>query len=174
MLGSFFLPYHIKRYCKRNIKRYTRSFDDATSIGLVCSYKTLIKGKEIDELVEKLKKLDKKISMLVFYENSSDTSSVSASSFSRKDLNFFGFWSNAYVKSFLSKKFDFLINLDLVSNNFVNSVLAESQALCRIGSYAADSDSFLELIVKLKPEENDLPHYIDDTLRLLSKIKNYE
>ncbi|MDA0196362.1 MAG: hypothetical protein O2887_05880 [Bacteroidetes bacterium] len=172
MLGSIFLPYHIRRYRKRKIQRFTRSFDAADTIGLICSYKTLINGHHVDDLIDKLKKRDKTVNILVFYDNSSNTSSGSTGSFSKKDLTFFGFWSKGPVKTFVSKKFDFLINLDLVSNNFVDSVLAESKALCRVGPFTSGSGSFLELMVK--PEKNDPVQYIDDTLKLLSEIRNYE
>ncbi len=176
MLGSVFLPYHIKKYCKRKVQRFTRSFDAADTIGLICSYQTLIKGHQVHDLIDKLKKQDKSVKILVFYDNilpirytSSKILSGSTSSFSKRDLSFLGFWSKGPVKTFVSNKFDFLINLDSVSNKFIDSVLAESKALCRVGPYTAGS-GFLELMVKT--ERNDPKQYIDDTLKLLGAIRN--
>jgi len=171
MLGSIFLPYHIKKYCKRKVQRFTRSFDAADTIGLICSYNTLIKGHQVHDLIDQLEKQDKSVKILVFHDNSSKISSGSTTSFSKKDLSFFGFWSKGPVKTFVSNKFNFLINIDSVSNKFIDSVLAESKALCRVGPYRAGL-GFLELMVKT--ERNDPKQYIDDTLKLLGEIRNYE
>ncbi|MEQ9422933.1 MAG: hypothetical protein RJQ09_00850 [Cyclobacteriaceae bacterium] len=172
MLGATFLPFHISRYGKRNVKRFSRSFDLAESIGLVCSYKTMVEGSLIDEFQKKLRSLDKKVSILVFHENSSKTEEISNSSFSKRDLNFFGIWTKPKVKDFTARKFDYLINLDLCSNIFVHSVLAESNAHCRVGVYADSSRAFLELMVK--PQQKSLTYFLEAVEEMLIKIRNDE
>ena len=156
MLGSFFLPYHTARYNKKkNIRRFSCSFEEATAIGLVCSYRSLIGDKVIDQFVERLKQSGKKVTLLVFHENSNSTEGLSNNSFSKRDLSFFGFWKKERVKNFISKEFNFLLYLDLSYNEFTSNVIAQSKAHCRIGVFDDDPKPFLELIVKYV-EENDI------------------
>ena len=90
MLGKFFIPYHTNRHNQKNIRRFSRSFEDATSVGVLCSYKSLIgENKAVEWYIDELKDKGKKVSLLIFHENSSNTGGISNNSFSKKRLEFF-------------------------------------------------------------------------------------
>ena len=171
MLGNLFLPYHTNRYNRRNVRRFSRTFEEATAIGVICSYKSLIEENgAIDEYIKKLRKNGKKVMPLVFHENSSKTEGISRNSFSKNDLNFFGIWKKDRVTTFVNKEFDFLIYLDLDYNLFVGNVIAKSKAHCRIGIYDENVKPFLEMMIK--PEFKSLESLISGVNTMLERIRN--
>ena len=173
MLGKIFIPYHTQRRSRKKVHRLSSSYDQATTIGVVCSYGSLIEqDNQIDEFVENLKNESKKVSLLVFHENSSNTSGISNNSFSKRDLNFFGFWNNEKVKVFLEKEFDFLINLDLEYNMFIGNIMASSKARCRIGVYNEEAENSLELMIK--PDVFTVDGLIAGTMNMLKRIRDDE
>lgn len=172
MLGSLFLPYHTKRSSKKSIRRYSCTYADASTIGLICSYQSLIGENVIDDFVKRLEQAGKKVSLLVFHENSSNTDGLANNSFSKNDLSFFGLWKKEQVRAFIAKEFDFLLLLDLDYNLYISNIIAQSRAHCRIGVYNEEPKPFLELMIK--PEESSLTKLIDETHDLLGRLKNEE
>jgi len=170
MLGSALLPYHTRRSSQQNIRRFSCSFVEANNIGIICSYHALINDTVIEEFIELLKDEGKKVSLLVFHEDSSQTSQVDSNSFSKRDLNFFGYWKNDHVKVFMDKEFDFLLYLDIDYNPFISNVIAKSKAHCRMGIYQEEPKPFLELMIK--PENKSIGGLIDETYNYLGKIRN--
>ncbi len=173
MLGKFFIPYHTNRHNQKNVRRFSRSFEDATSVGVLCSYKSLIgENKAVEWYIDELKDKGKKVSLLIFHENSSNAGGISNNSFSKRDLNFFGIWKKERVKVFIDKQFDFLIYLDLDYNLFIGNVVARSKAHCRIGIYNDHAKPFLELMIK--PEQKTIESLIIGIVAMLERIKNDE
>ncbi len=173
MFGNYFILLHTNRSSRKNIRRFSSSYQNALTIGVLCSYKSLIgQNNVIEEFVEDLKNKGKKVSMLVFHENSSNIDGISSNSFSKRDLNFFGFWKKERVKVFIEKEFDFLINLDLDYNLYMSNVLAASRARCRTGIHDNRAEPFLELMIK--PEANTVESLIKGTIGMLERIKNEE
>ena len=173
MLGHLFIPYHTNRYNRRKVRRFSRSFTDSTNIGILCTYKSLVNGQgQIEEYMEQLKASGKKVSILIFHENSADTGSVSTNSFSKRDINFFGIWTNERIKSFVKKEFDFLFNLDTEYNTFIDNILAQSKAGCRVGIYNDIAGQSLELMIK--PEEKTITGLIQSMKTMLERIQNDE
>lgn len=173
MIDNLFITFHTNRQLRKGVRRFNSSYSDASSIGVLCSYKSLIgQDNAIEGYVEELKNNGKKVSLLVFHENLSNIDGIASNSFSKRDLNFFGNWKKERVKVFIAKEFDFLINLDLDYNLFVANVVARSRARCRIGIYNDDSKPFLELMIK--PDVNSIEMLIVEMNAMLERIRNDE
>ncbi len=171
MIGNHFISFHSKRQLQKKVRRFSSSCNDASSIGVICSHKSLIgQDNAIEEFVEELKNRGKKVTLLVFHENSSNIDGIASNSFSKRDLNFFGIWKKERVRVFIEKEFDFLINLDLDYNVFVSNIVARSKARCRIGIYNDETKPFLELMIK--PDIRSIEMFISELHVMLERIKN--
>lgn len=156
MVLSQALIYKTKRFLKSNLGfRVSVPYVDAKSIGIIFSNNTPDKAKLAEQLKSLLNADDKKIKVLA-YDRNVQVKHLPFESFSKKDLSFWGSFTNQSVDNFANISFDFLICLDHNPGDIIRNLLAKSKAKCRVG-ICDDYETYhklFEMIIQSSNENN--------------------
>ncbi len=144
------LSYKTNKFSKANFGlRASVPYNNAIHIGILFSNNT----PDISILAEKLKLTlradDKQIKVLA-YNHNVQIKHLPFESFSKKDISFWGDFTNQSVNNFTDKPFDFLICLDSHPGVIVRNILAKSKAKCRVGvcENIDNNQNLFELIIQ--------------------------
>ena len=127
------LSYKTNRFLKSNYGlRISISYAKAQSIGIIFSNSSPEKTTFAEHLKKLLSADDKKVKVLA-YDRNVQVKHLPFESFTKKDLSFWGNFTNQSVHNFSEISFDFLICLDHNPGDIIRNLLAKSKAKCRVG-----------------------------------------
>ena len=148
------LSYKTNRFLKSNIGlRVSIPYSQAQSIGIIFSNSTPEKTDLAEQLKEMLSKDAKKIKVLA-YDRNIQVKHLPFESFTKKDLSFWGSFTNQSVHNFSEISFDFLICLDHNPGDIIRNLLAKSKAKCRVG-ICDDYERYHKLFELIIQSSND-------------------
>lgn len=161
-----FTPWHKYRTKKAQAanldKRNSGSYANSTLIGIVYHNDDQTKIDEAERL-STLIKMDGKTVKTIAYEHRNSIKHLPYDTFTKTNFDFWGRFIGKPLQDFVSTEFDFLICLDDEPNMLVQSVLAHSNAKCRIGRYSEENQHTFEMLY----------HNSGDNEQWVEKLYNY-
>jgi len=160
------LRYRTKKAVKLNTSRKALNYKDAKSVGILFKVAEEDKHDYINDFVHTLEKEGKRVEALTYFTRDHDNPyNFKYSFFTDKDVSVLGEIKSESVKSFISKRFDYLYCLTREDISVFDHILSKSQAKCRIGKYDEHKTHLYELMInvsehtKLDKIIRDLHHY---------------
>lgn len=142
----------LKIRSKRLAKAYRQpnemvGFDRASKIGILIP--DLEKNKEvISKLIQTLKKEGKEVQVLTYHSGKKELSvKFDHGAISKKDLSWMGKVKSYNVKKFIKTDFDYLFSLNTSPFLPFESILATSNAKCRVGMYHERKKNYFDLMI---------------------------
>lgn len=126
-------------------RRNSGSYETAKSIGIIYHNNDQSKIDDAEKLAT-LIKMDGKNVKTIAYEHRNSIRHLPYDTFSKANFDFWGRFIGKPVKDFVVTEFDFLICLDEEPNIFIRSILANSQAKCRVGRYNETNQPTFEML----------------------------
>ena len=166
--------YVFQRDLKHN-KRHKSvcNLEDAKSIGILFEATTKEEIKEIKPLVEYFFKLKKDVKAFGFVNSTQydecHIPKLQYDFFNKKDLNWYYKPQNDYVKNFIKKEYDILINLSDSSCIPIKYLVASSIARFKVGKFEKDYDIY-DLMIKLGKKEDTMEKLISEIAKYLNII----
>jgi len=166
--------YIFQRDLKHN-KRHKSVYnlEDAKSIGILFDATTKEKVREIKPLVDYFFKLKKDVKAFG-YVNSKQFEEchiprLQYDFFNKKDLNWYYKPQNNYIKNFVKKEYDILINLSDSTCIPLKYLVASSIARFKVGKFEKDYDIY-DLMIKLDKKEDTMEKLISEIAKYLNII----
>ncbi len=164
----------------RNISRLERdkklvSFSDARNVGIVYLVSNQGIFNKVKLLIRKLNSPYRQVMALGFVDRDSIPDyCVAANSgyyFDKKDLNWYGAPKNDYIKEFIDKEFDIIIDLTLEEVYALQYIVALSKSKLKVGRFSKSMEKYYDLMIK---NNNDIlsDEYIDQILYYLDILKS--
>lgn len=145
------LNINTKSTLKRNKSlRGSMPYKEATKVGVVFTVEDKQKHEQIKELIKKLERDGKKVTVICFLPNDKQNYEFLFDFFTEKDVSFWGNLTATNALKFSESTFDYLFYLDTEPNSLILNLLARSKAKCRMGSFWDDGSSFLEFMLENK------------------------
>jgi len=160
----------------RNISRLERdkkliNISDARNVGIVYLVSNQGMFNKVKLLIRKLNSPYRQVMALGFVNRDSIPDyCVAANSgyyFNKKDLNWFGAPDNDYIKEFINKEFDIIIDLTLEDVYVLQYIVALSKSKLKVGRFSKNMVKYYDLMIKndkniLSDEYiNQIMHYLD-------------
>jgi len=163
-----------RSFVKRQQKdRITIGYQHAMHIGVIFTIEDEKKHEEVKRFVNILNKEDKKVEVIAFLGKGMQNHEFKFDFFTEKDFTFTGDVNGRQLITFTSKPFDYLINLDLKPNLFIENILARSKAKCRIGHFSGPhANQFFELMISVNGQEPSLHNLYEQIFHYTKSVKN--
>jgi len=130
--------------------------------------------RKIKTLVRELSTRDRQVMALGFVNrNSIPNYCVAANSgyyFDLRDLNWFGAPKNDYIKEFIKKEFDILIDLTMDDIFVTRYISGLSRSKFKVGRYNPGKEPFYDLMIDLKKNSN-IDEFIEHAIHYLLVLK---
>jgi hypothetical protein len=171
-VGNFLLNKNLSRL-ERDKKLV--SFSDARNIGIVYLVSNQGVFNKVKLLIRKLNSPYRQVMALGFVNRDSIPDyCVAANSgyyFDKKDLNWYGAPNNDYIKEFINKEFDIIIDLTLEDVYVLQYIVALSKSKLKVGRFSKSMEKYYDLMIK--NNNNTLSdEYIDQILYYLDILKS--
>ncbi len=153
---------------KRKTEHKTVPFDSATSIGVLFTWQDQRTLDEIDAFVGELKEL-KEVNVLC-YNELKEPVSVNYPTVNVTELSSLGKLNSKAASDFTNKPFDFLFHLDFSLNEITQSILAKSNAKCRLGIHSTEGEDYYELMIGINKNVG-LTNFAEQILKYAKGIK---
>jgi hypothetical protein len=143
-----FLQMRTRSALKKNAHpRISIPYTQAHSFGIVFSVEDQQKLNLIQDLVNRLLRDGKAVSVLEFLPRKKDKHQFVFDALAIDDLGFWGTINSPPALQFLQNSFDYLFYVDCYTHPIPLHLLAQSKAKCRVGCYHANESSFFELMI---------------------------
>lgn len=153
--------------------RVTIGYKHAMHVGVIFTIEDEKKHEEVKKFVNDLMQEEKKVEVIAFLGKGMENHEFKFDFFTEKDFTFSGDINGRQLITFTSKPFDYLINLDLEPNLYIENILARSKAKCRIGHYRGpQSHQFFELMISLNGQEPSLNGLYEQIFHYTKSVKN--
>ncbi len=139
----------------------------AKSIGLLFDATNLSERNTVLSYAEKLKKKNKKVQLLGFFEQAPQEDNFTFPFYVKKDINWKGVPVGQKIKDFLELRLDLLIHLNLETNLHSESIAAISDACLKIGPVTENVHCY-DLMIDPAKNQN-LSDFINQVELLLQK-----
>lgn len=150
--------------------RQNVGYEQAKSMGILCSYPDKKKSAVIGELIQKLSSDNKSIHTIRLLDATTFLSADPSISFSDQQIKLLGSWTNPIVPKFFEERFDYLLHLDEEVNPLVENILLKSKALCRIGLYNERNKHLFEMMIKTA-DDADQSYQMMEIYRYLKQLR---
>ena len=162
------LKYKTNKAQKSNIGiRESVAYSAANKFGIIFCNDEISKIDAADKLISLLKKDAKKVKVIA-QENKSAIKHLPYDTFTKDNISFWGNFIGKPINDFINTEYDFLICLDQQPNSLVRSVLASSQAKCRIGKFEENNQQSFEMLLQNK--NNNGHDWVDSMYRYIKII----
>lgn len=169
-IGNYFLNRELKRFSRNN---KLINYRDVKNIGILYILDSESTYNKISDFVEKMKNDNKKLKALGFIKNKKTSDKflpkLSFDFFSENDLNWYKKPDNKYVKDFVNKEFDLLINTDFENIFPLKYITAKSKAYLKTGLYNDQNSKYFDLMIKMD-KSKDLGEFFNQVIHYLSVI----
>lgn len=171
MLSKYILSFKTASSLKSSTAmRGTNGFANSLSIGILFTYSDQHNFELVNDMKARLEKEGKKVDSMTYIVEMGENDNYPFPFFNFKDIDFWGNWKKTDVKKFIDLPFDYLLNLDLCTNNVTQNILAKSMAKCRVGRYEQGKSDYFELMIDHK--ENDYGQFIDQVYHYIKNLRN--
>ena len=168
MILKAWLKYRTNKAQKTNKGlRESVAYKTANKIGIVFCNDEQRKIEDADKLINLLKKDNKKVKVIA-QELKSAVKHLPYDTFNKDNFSFWGEFIGKPINDFISADYDFLICLDEQPNYLIRSILANSQAKCRIGKFEENNQQTFEML--LKDKGNNGHNWVDSMYRYINLI----
>jgi len=174
------IKHSIARYYLINkIKKNTRekrfiSLKDAKDIGILYLFTNEQDYTAISKFVKLLQDQNKKVKALGFVKRKHLTNrflpKLSYDFFSQKDINWYGKPSNIFIKDFIEKDFDIIIDMSLHDNYPLQYISGVSKARLKVGRFEKNNLDIYDVMIQLE-KNTKLDKYINEVHYYLSILK---
>ena len=173
-IKRFFLNYKIKKASKQSfrVQRKMLRYKNVKNIGLLFYLNKEAEISQLNKLVDSLRKDKKSVKAITFFPKPQENLyNFAVSSFSLKEVSFFGKINSEEVANFINTPFDllFYINADQPIAG-LDFILASSKAKCRIGKHDENRLAFFDLMIHVSKEDTSLNILINEMLRCIKEI----
>lgn len=163
------LAFYTKRLLKaRYTVRTNVGFRQAHNLGILYQGDSQKKHEAIHDLVHQLSQLGKKVTALCYTPPSAPVINLSMPTITHQDVGLLGKITNPQAQVFISTPFDYLYQVDLVSNPVLDYLVAKSQAKCRVGYYTPTRVALFEVMVAFDRKKAD-----NETDALIAQMMQY-
>ena len=171
-IGQYIFQRDLK-YNKR--KKVIYNLEDAKSIGILFEATTKQDIRRVKPLVDYFFGLKKDVKAFGFVNDKGyqecHIPKLQYDFFNKKDLNWYYKPQNSYVKNFIKKEYDILINLSDSSCIPIKYLVASSIAKFKVGKHEEGYDIY-DLMIKLDKKEDSISKLISCMYVLFSKFQN--
>ncbi len=169
-VGNYFLNRELKRF-SRNKKLI--NYSDIKDIGILYTLDNDDTYNKVSDFVGKMKNDNKRPKALGFIKNKKISEKflpkLSFDFFSENDLNWYKKPDNKYVKDFVNKEFDLLINIDFENIFPIKYITAKSKAHLKAGLYKEQNSKYFDLMIKMD-KSKDFDEFFTQVIHYLSII----
>ncbi len=167
--------YYLKNKLKKNTReRRLISLKDAKDIGILYLFTNEQDYMAISKLVKLLQDQNKRVKALGFVKQKHLTKrflpKLSYDFFSQKDINWYGKPSNIFIKDFIEKDFDIIIDMSLQDNYPLQYISAVSKARLKVGRFGENNSDIYDVMIQNK-KNTRLDKYINEVYHYLSILK---
>lgn len=168
MLNKKLLAYKTRSLIKKSqTVRRSVSYAQAKNVGIIFSIDDLKKHDAIKKLIKQLEQDGKEVHTLAYLPNGHQNFEFMFDFFTSEDVTFWGNFTARQVHDFTERSFDYLFYPDEISNPLIRTILAMSNARCRIGKYDELNSQFCELMIRM---QNDSIRELVDNMYKYTKI----
>jgi len=144
--------------------RKSIGYNKSASVGIIYTTDDHSKIDAVDKLVSLLKMDGKRVKILA-YERQRSVKHLPYDTFSSEDFGFWGGFLGKPIEDFVKVDFDFLICIDEHPSTMIKSILANSQAKCRVGRYQEENEPLFEMLVQNSTDQemswvDSIYHYV--------------
>lgn len=165
--GEFVLDQRIKKL-KRN-KRVI-NLNEAKAVGIVYNVSDQRVFNTIKGLVKELTTQKRQVMAIGYVDrNSIPNYCIAANSgyyFNQRDLNWYGGPKNDYIKEFINKEFDILIDLNLYDEYALRYISGLSRSKFKVGSYSKTHEKYFDMMIDFK-SVSKIEEFIEQVLYYL-------
>ena len=169
-IGQYIFQRDLK-YNKR--KKVIYNLEDAKSIGILFEATTKQDIRRVKPLVDYFFGLKKDVKAFGFVNDKGyqecHIPKLQYDFFNKKDLNWYYKPQNSYVKNFIKKEYDILINLSDSSCIPIKYLVASSIAKFKVGKHEEGYDIY-DLMIKLDKKEDSISKLISEIAKYLNII----
>jgi len=143
------------------------AYKTADRIGIIFCNDEQSKIEDADRLINLLKKDNKKVKVIA-QEHKSAIKHLPYDTFNEENFSFLGDFIGKPINDFITTKYDFLICLDEQPNYLVRSILAYSQAKCRVGKFEENNQQTFEMLLEDRTKNGR--NWVDSMYRYMKII----
>jgi hypothetical protein len=162
---SFILRKTRRKVKKSTVSRENISFRNAKSIGIIYSWEGKRKAEVINDFAKELEITGKKVQILCFSRVDLKVIPVLIDFFRPNDFSYFGKIKSHKLNDFINLRFDFLFHLDTTENVYIENVMAQSKARCRVSRADYTKKDLYDFMIQTKGHVgietlcNEILHY---------------
>jgi len=154
---------------KRPGKKVAKSFDQATTIGILYTWQDKAKEEEILRFVSAITE-GRKVECLCFNPDKKTIPDTQFQVFDLSELSMLGKIDSAETNRFLQQPFDYLFHLDMDLNEICQALLSRSQAQYRVGLHSEEGEKFYELMIGINKNAG-LHNFASQILKYVNALK---
>lgn len=109
------------------------NLNNASSIGILFDASELADREAVLQYAEQLRKRGKRVSLLGYFDDATDSNSFAFKFFTRKQMDWALRPNNEEARDFIAQEFDLLLNIDPISKIHTEYIAALSKAKLRVG-----------------------------------------
>jgi hypothetical protein len=170
MLGKLLLPVHTKKAVKNSPTHISPGYSDADQIGVIFKYQNDDHYEKVLNFVRQIQIDKKEVTVLAFFPKKDQMSQYRIPRYSTDNLSVWGKLTSEEIDLFLARNFDFLINLDIESHEFVDNILSRATAKCKIGHYMVERKDFYQLMIHIDPS-TEFEIFLDKIYFYIKKLR---
>jgi hypothetical protein len=167
-LGDYILKWRT-RFQKNNVKiqRQAMNYAEAKEVGVLFNMREDANHQVLNDFVATLRKDNKNVTALAYFEReSSNPYNFAFEFFRKKDITTLGSIKSDAVERFKNKSFDYLFCINTINFPPFDHILLHSNAKCRIGMFHEGQEAEFELMIAIKETDgedilmNQMLHYV--------------
>lgn len=148
---------------KSDVKRHTVNYAHAFRIGILVTLTDHEKQHTVDNFIDRLVSDNKEIQVLCYDKRRARNKIFGYLQFTNKDISIWGKFKTEHIIDFINNDFDYLMHLDLESDEILDKILCLSRSKCRIGIDLESHRDFYELMMRANSLEemcDMILHYV--------------
>ena len=165
----------LRKYAKQKRAKTLVNLLDARSIGLVYKVKDEKQFNEVKKLIKELTSEKRQVMALGFVDDLAIpdycVAAYSGYYFNRKALNWYGAPKSDYIKTFIQKDYDILIDLSTSYDYILKYIIALSPARFKVGRQKNGFEKFFDLMIRMK-KNDPMGEFVIQALHYLTVLKS--
>jgi len=151
------------------VSRQAMNYADVREVGILFNMREDANHQVLNDFVTSLRKDNKNVTALAYFErDSSNPYNFAFDFFRKKDISAFGSIKSPAVERFKNKTFDYLFCINIINFPPFDYILLHSQAKCRIGLFHEGQEADFELMIAMSANDSEaflmqqMMHYVQN------------